>query len=112
LHTAQAIHKNTATHYIEMNNPHLEHTDVIRVTGQSHTSFDDAVSSALKELASPSHGHNHHPGLIFKSFEVVKLGGFIHHNKADETCGVTHFKVTIDVEAAHDHGNNSDGHED
>lgn len=94
-----------------MNNNHLEHTDVIRVTGQSHTSFDDAVNRALQELACPAQGHNHHPNLTFRSFEVVKLSGFIHHDRETKTCAVTHFKATIDVEAAHDHGDGDDGHD-
>ncbi|WP_395375116.1 hypothetical protein [Marinicella sp. W31] len=94
-----------------MNNRHLEHLDVIRVTGQSHKSFDDAVSSALKQLACPTHGHNHHPCLIFKSFEVVKLSGFLEHDSNERTCEVTHFNATIDVTAAHDHSDACDhGH--
>lgn len=86
-----------------MSHGHLEHTDTIRVTGQSHTSFDDAVTSALKQLACPSHGHDHHPNLTFKTFEVVKLKGYMHHDRDKKTCGVTHFSATIDVEAVHDH---------
>ncbi len=89
-----------------MTDLHLEHTDVIRVTGQSHDSFDDAVNRALQELARPKAGHDHHPNLTFKSFEVVKLSGFIHHDREAGTVGVTHYKATIDVEAAHEH----DGH--
>ncbi|MEO0794760.1 MAG: hypothetical protein AAFX93_06345 [Verrucomicrobiota bacterium] len=89
-----------------MSQHHLEHSDVLRVIGQSHKSFDDAVSSALQQLASPSHGHNHHPNLTFQSFEVVKLGGYLHHDKDGKSCAVTHFSATIDVVAVHDH---SDG---
>lgn len=82
---------------------HLEHTDIIRVTGQSYASFDDAVQSALTELACPANGHNHHPHMIFDSFEVVKLSGYLHHDRDAEACGITHFKATIDVEAIHEH---------
>lgn len=82
---------------------HLEHSDVIRVIGQSHTSFDDAVNSALNQLVNPSHGHNHHPHMTFKSFEVVKLSGYIHHDKENKTSKITHYKATIDVEGTHNH---------
>lgn len=91
-----------------MSNIHLEHTDVLRVIGQSHTSFDDAVSQALQQLACPAHGHEHHKGYTFTSFEVVKLSGFLHHDSGDKTCEVTHYKATIDVEAVHKHGGEDD----
>lgn len=87
-----------------MSDHHLEHSDVIRVIGQSHTSFDDAVTQALRQLAFPSHGHDHHPNMKFTSFEVVKMGGYIHHDKDEKAINVTHFSVTLDVEARHEHG--------
>lgn len=86
-----------------MSDNKLEHTDIIRISGQSHESFDDAISSALQELSCPSHGHDHHPGYTFKSFEVVKLSGYLHHDLSSKTCEVTHFTATIDVEAVHKH---------
>ena len=84
-------------------NTHLEHTDILRITGQSHDSFDDAISRALNELANPSHGHDHHKGYKFTSFEVVKLSGYLHHDEENKSCNTTHFKATIDVEAVHKH---------
>lgn len=86
-----------------MSNNRLEHTDIVRVIGQSHDSFDDAVNRALQELACPGNGHDHHPGYTFTSFEVVKLSGYLHHDTDSKTCTVTHFKATIDVEAVHKH---------
>lgn len=82
---------------------HLEHSDVLRIIGHSHNSFDDAVSSALQQLACPSPNHDHHPHLQFVSFKVVDMGGVLEHNKDDKTCDVTHFSVTLDVEARHVH---------
>ena len=84
-------------------NLHLEHSDVIRVIGHSHKSFDDAVQTALHQLTHPQEGHNHHPHLKFQSFEVVKLGGYIHQDENDETKTVTHFSATLDVVGVHKH---------
>lgn len=84
-------------------NGHLEHHDVIRVTGQSHESFDDAVRRALQQLSCPRHGHNHHPNMTFRTAEVVKLTAHLHHDRDRETCQITHYNATIDVEAVHDH---------
>lgn len=84
-------------------NGDLEHHDVIRVTGQSHESFDDAVRRALQQLANPSHRHNHHPNMTFRSAEVVKFSTRLHHDRDRKTCIITHYEATIDVDAVHDH---------
>ena len=82
---------------------HFEHSDVIRVIGHSHDSFDDAVSTALQQLARPEPGHDHHPGYQFVSFKVVDMGGVLEHSPEKKTCEVTHFSVRLDVEARHHH---------
>ena len=82
---------------------HFEHSDVVTVIGHSHSSFDDAVTRALQQLACPSSGHNHHPDLEFVAFRVVDMGGVLHHNTDKEECVVTHFSVKLDVEAHHTH---------
>ncbi len=85
---------------------HLEHSDVLRIIGHSHQSFDDAVSSALQQLACPRSGHDHHPHLEFVSFKVVEMGGVLEHDKKEKSCDVTHFSITLDVEARHTHEHN------
>lgn len=82
---------------------HLEHTDVIRVIGHSFESFDDAVATALQQLACPETGHNHHPDLEFIAFNVVDMSGVLEHDRNRETCRVVQFSTTIDVEARHLH---------
>ena len=82
---------------------HLEHSDVIQVIGHSHDSFDDAVASALKELAKPEPGHDHHPGYRFVSFKVVEMGGVVEHSTEDKKLEVIHYSVRLDVEARHQH---------
>lgn len=84
-------------------NGHLEHRDVIRVQGQSHESFDDAVRRALEQLANPSHGHQHHPNMWFREATVVQLSAHLHHDRDRRTCIVTHYNATIDVLGIHDH---------
>lgn len=84
-------------------NDHLEHVDIIRVAGQSHDGFDDAIRRALEELAKPASGHDHHPGYTFRSFEVVKLSGKIHHDPDAKSAMVTHYSAMIDVTAVHAH---------
>ncbi|MGF1462018.1 MAG: hypothetical protein ACFB2Z_02420 [Maricaulaceae bacterium] len=91
------------THAIKNKAGHLEHSDVIRVVGHSHNSFDDAVSSAIKQLTNPKPGHNHHDGLKFVAFEVIQLSGAIEHGAEGEAGDVIHFSATIDVEAHHKH---------
>ncbi|MEM7429099.1 MAG: hypothetical protein AAF441_23675 [Pseudomonadota bacterium] len=91
---------------------HFEHTDVVSVIGHSHTSFDDAVASALQQLACPAPGHNHHPHLEFISFNVVNMGGVLEHDREKETCVVVHYSARIDVEARHVHDDDDDhGHD-
>lgn len=82
---------------------HFEHSDLIRVIGHSHESFDDAVTSALQQLADPEDGHDHHPGYTFFSFKVVDMGGVLEHSPDQKTCEVIHFSVRLDVEARHRH---------
>lgn len=88
---------------IKNNQGHFEHSDVLRVIGHSHTSFDDAVASALQQLANPTTGHNHHPDLKFVRFTVFQLSGAIEHDVAKKSCEVVHYSATIDVEAQHEH---------
>ena len=90
------------------NKNHFEHTDVITIIGHSHKSFDDAVKTALEQLACPTAGHNHHPHLEFVSFNVVDMGGVLHHDHDKEECSVVHYSVRLDVEGKHTHGH---GHE-
>ncbi len=82
---------------------HLEHSDVLRIIGHSHKSFDDAISSVLNQLANPSPGHDHHPHLKYVSFKVVEMGGVVEHDMEDKTCEINHFSVTMDVEVRHLH---------
>ncbi len=84
-------------------NTHLEHHDVLRVIGQSHTSFDDAIKNALNELADPQSGHDHHSHLEFISFKTVEFSGYLNHDSKDKSCAVIHYSVTLDVTARHTH---------
>jgi len=88
---------------------HFEHSDVVRIIGHSHQSFDDAVATALHQLLNPLPGHDHHPDLEFKSFRVVEMGGVIHSDNGHELNNkddhhILHYSVTIDVEGHHTHG--------
>lgn len=81
----------------------LEHVDIVRIVGQSHDSFDDAVQRALTQLVKPASGHDHHPGYKITDFEVVKLTGKVHHDEDAKSAMVTHYSATLDVTAVHKH---------
>ncbi|RCS42181.1 hypothetical protein DTL42_20340 [Bremerella cremea] len=85
------------------NQNHFEHSDIIRIIGHSHKSFDDAVEMAIKQLTSPQPGHDHHPNRKLVAFKIVEMGGALEHDPQQKNCDIIHFSVTMDIEARHVH---------